>query len=92
MAAIFEIGIDIAVTQVLADGQQVVEAMFELIADAALVLNEVVIGRVALINIRNLAIGRIVEGRRSTGLGAGKLARTVNFVSSSGFSVKAGAM
>jgi len=67
VVGIFDVGIDGVEAQVLAHGQQVVKAVLELVAEAALDLREVVIGRVALIEVRDLAVGRVVEGRRSSG-------------------------
>ncbi len=74
MAAIFKVGIDIAVADILANGQQIVETMLEFVANAALFLHEIIIVRVAFVEVGNLAIGRIVERRRAAGHRAGKLA------------------
>ena len=67
MAAVFEVGVDRVDAEVLAQRQKVVDAMLEFIAQATLDLAEIVVVRVALIEVGDRAVGGIVEGRRAAG-------------------------
>src|SRR5690606_18648195 len=61
VAAVFQVCIDGAVTQILAHRQEIVEAMLEFVADTSLLGGEVVPVGIALIDIRYLTIRGIIE-------------------------------
>lgn len=67
MAAIFKIDVHFGGAEILAQRDAVAQVMFDLVSDAPLVLFEIVIFRITLIDIGNLAIGRIVECGRPAG-------------------------
>lgn len=69
--AIFEIGIDLGVSQVLAQGDGVGQLMLDLVADPPLGLVDIVIGRVAIVDLRRHPVAWVVIGGRAADRGLG---------------------